>query len=59
MDAKEIRKNEAAQAAAESAGEGGLWSYERYTERPAERRARLARKVVDPATADALRRLWA
>lgn len=31
---------------------------DRLTERPAARRARIARKEVDPDTAAALRRLW-
>ena len=59
MDARTIERNEAGQATLESAGEGGLWAYDRYTERPADRRARIARRAVDPETAQARRRLWA
>lgn len=49
---------ELAHAVLESAGEGGLWAYDRYLERPADRARRIARKAVDPETAAALRRLW-
>jgi hypothetical protein len=61
MSRSEIERNERTQAAAERAGDGAVQSYDWYTRRETDstRRARIARKRIDPATAAALTRLWA
>lgn len=58
MDETAIARNEREQRAAESAGQGSLWAYDRYTETRAQRAKRIARKKVNPETAAALARLW-
>jgi hypothetical protein len=61
MTRVDIEINERRQRLVECAGDGALQPYEWYIRRedPAARARRIARKTVDPATAAALRRLWA
>jgi len=57
MTRAQVLHNEAAQHATEGGEDARL--IDRFTERPEQRAARIARKRIDPDTAAALRRLFA